>query len=210
MSLRAIARATGITAPGLYRYFSSRADLVGSVAGDIVAEILADVRAATDAAAGGGVTAAFAAFAAEFRRWSLNHRREFGLLFAAPRNAPAAGHCGPASEWTGRLAGTLLELLSQRWVAEPFPVPAEESIALGLRAQLEHYRDAAAPGLPTGAVLLFLYCWARLYEAVSVEVFGHLDWILSDASPLFDLMLMHVRDVLGAGKAGPAAIWTGH
>src|SRR5215831_17492558 len=60
VSLRAIAREMGMTAPALYRYFSSREDLFRHVCGDIFSEIATGIRAASaraDRESGGDLTA---------------------------------------------------------------------------------------------------------------------------------------------------------
>ena len=51
VSLRAIAREMGMTAPGLYRYFGSHEDLVRHVIAGIFTELGADIGQAIDAAA---------------------------------------------------------------------------------------------------------------------------------------------------------------
>ena len=48
VTLRAIAREMGMTAPALYRYFGSHEDLIQHVVGDIFNEIGAGVEAAID------------------------------------------------------------------------------------------------------------------------------------------------------------------
>jgi AcrR family transcriptional regulator len=48
MSLRAIAREMGMTAPGLYRYYDSREELLRNVIASIFRELSADVRLAID------------------------------------------------------------------------------------------------------------------------------------------------------------------
>ncbi len=50
VSLRAIAREMGMTAPALYRYFSSHEELLRHVVADIFTELASHVRAAVDAA----------------------------------------------------------------------------------------------------------------------------------------------------------------
>src|SRR5437763_13867335 len=82
VSLRAIAREMGMTAPALYRYFGNREDLIGHVVADIFNEIADGIQAAIDrtATGGGDVAAKMLAACHEFRRWSLAHRAEFGLL----------------------------------------------------------------------------------------------------------------------------------
>ena len=60
VSLRAIAREMGMTAPALYRYFGSREQLIRHVIGDIFTEVADDIGAAIQAAAatsGGDMTA---------------------------------------------------------------------------------------------------------------------------------------------------------
>ena len=48
MSLRAIAREMGMTAPGLYRYYSSREELLRHVVASIFRELAGDIRRAID------------------------------------------------------------------------------------------------------------------------------------------------------------------
>ena len=66
MTLRAIAREIGMTAPGLYRYFGSHEDLLRHVVGDIFTELGADIDRAIDAAARRGD----AGLTARPARWS--------------------------------------------------------------------------------------------------------------------------------------------
>ena len=93
VSLRAIGRAMGMTAPALYRYFGNREDLLQHVCGDIFTEIAADIHAEIGRAAqasGGDMTAKLIAACRAFRSWALAHRPEFGLLFGTP--LPVAQH----------------------------------------------------------------------------------------------------------------------
>jgi len=43
----------------------------------------------------------------------------------------------------------------------------------------------------------FLRCWVLLYGTVSLEVFGHLQFALDDAAPLFELMLADLAAMVG-------------
>ena len=43
--------------------------------------------------------------------------------------------------------------------------------------------------LPLGALAAYLSGWVRLYGAVTIEVFGHLGFALTDAEPMFEAML---------------------
>ncbi len=207
VTLRAIARDMGMTAPALYRYFGSHQELIRNVIGDIFLEIANDIQAAIDAAAADGLTAKFIAAAREFRRWSLNHQREFALVFGAPLPGVDLNQNDVVDECGRKFSDTFLALYAELWLKKPFPVPGPEEIDPNLRSQLDRYLDGvgangrvlqvAAAAFPVGALLSFVYCWTRLYGMVSLEVFGHLNWVLDDGEPMFEIMLREILQVLG-------------
>ena len=201
VSLRAIARDMGMTAPALYRYFGSHEDLIAHVVADIFTEIASGIRTALTAAATGGADMTGKLFAAcsQFRHWSLNHRPEFSLLFGKPLPALEALHdddvCAPCAM---EFAGTFFALFAELWEKQPFPVPADEDLAPALREQLARYRDGlGATGVPLGALLTFLRCWVRLYGMVALEVFGHLSFALDDPAPMFEYTLAELAGLVG-------------
>ncbi|WP_372506704.1 TetR-like C-terminal domain-containing protein [Actinomadura madurae] len=51
--------------------------------------------------------------------------------------------------------------------------------------------------LPLGVIQQFLKCWVRLQGSVSLEVFGHLEFALDDAEPMFELMLSEMGPEIG-------------
>jgi AcrR family transcriptional regulator len=192
-----------MTAPALYRYFDSRDELIKHVIADIFAELTSSLRAAiagSEATAPGDLTAKVIAAAREFRRWSLTHHREFGMLFGTPLPGVNCEQDEIITERGGEFGNTFFALILELWRKHPFPVPADEEIDPGLRAQLERYREGLgefAADLPRGLLLTFLRCWVRLYGIVSLEVFGHLGFALDDAEPLFELMLAETAPLLG-------------
>jgi AcrR family transcriptional regulator len=222
VSLRAIAREMGMTAPALYRYFGSHEDLIRHVIAEIFTELGADIHQAIEAAAApvnappvngpdgpalpGGetqrqltvkMTAKMVAACGEFRRWALNHKTEFGLLFGVPLPGLDDGRYDIADECALQFAGTFLALFLELWNALPFPVPAPDQIDPRLREQLTRYRDSLGTDLPIGAVLTFLRCWTLLYGGVSMEVFGHLDFALEDAAPMFEYTIGELATLVG-------------
>ena len=286
LSLRAIAREMGMTAPALYRYFPSREDLIGALIADLYDELTAAISTAAGAAgdaagriagaatrgaagdpargaagdaagriagaatrgaagnpargtagdAAGGIDGAAARGAAgnlargtargvgggaaagetaggdprvgitaasrAFRAWALAHPREFGLLFGSPipgidahsDDSPA----GLASERFGQVFG---DLVARIYLASPFPVPAEDEMDPELRRQLRDWCSALPVELPVGAGQVFLSCWIRLYGMVALEVFGHVQFALPDAEPLFEAELRDLAVKLGFGRS---------
>lgn len=203
VSLRAIAREMGMTAPALYRYFGSHEDLIGHVVADIFTEIANDIRAAIETAgreSGGDITAKLVAACHEFRRWSLTHRAEFGMLFGSPLPTieAALDNDDVIAACAVKFSGTFFTLFLELWQHHPFAVPADGEIDPGLRDQLVRYRESlGVDDLPVGAIFTFLWCWVRLYGMVSLEVFGHLHFALDDASPMFERTLVELAELLG-------------
>jgi hypothetical protein len=200
VTLRAIARDMGMTAPALYRYFGSHEDLLLNVCGDIFGELADEIEAAIHAtsAAGGDITLKVAAACRAFRHWALNHRPEFALLFGTPVPGLDVEKDDIAEECARRFAGTFFTLFLELWQRQPFPVPQlqEQGEEPGLRDQLTRYQEGLGTDLPVGALLTFLRCWVRLYGIVSMEVFGHLHFALDDAEPIFEITLAEMARTL--------------
>jgi AcrR family transcriptional regulator len=205
VTLRAIAREMGMTAPGLYRYFDNRDELVRHICANIFTELGSDIhRAIEGAAAPAGaadpvtakLTVKMVAACQEFRRWSLSHQAEFSLLFGVPLPGLDDGRYDIADECAMAFAGTFFTLFLELWTMAPFPVP-DADIDPGLRDQLGRYRDLLGSDIPVGAVLTFLRCWTVLYGAVAMEVFGHMRFALTDPAPMFEITLGDLAALIG-------------
>jgi AcrR family transcriptional regulator len=208
VALRAIAREMGMTAPGLYRYYGSREELLRHVIAQIFRELATGIRRAIDEAVESPAPAGEAkqparlalkmvAACREFRRWSLTHKDEFALLFGVPLPEIADGRFDIAEEGGLEFAGTFYTLFLELWNAIRFPVPAASQIDPGLRAQLARFRGTLRTDAPDGAILVFLRCWVLLYGAVALEVFGHLGFALEDPAPMFELTLTDLANRVG-------------
>ena len=212
VTLRAIAREMGMTAPGLYRYFDSHDELLRHVCASIFTELGSDIHQAIQAAGAAAelpdqatkLTVKMVAACQEFRRWSLNHQAEFSLLFGVPLPGLDDGRYDIADECALAFAGTFFTLFLELWTTAPFPVPAAADIDPGLRDQLSRYRDALGTDIPVGAVLTFLRCWTVLYGAVAMEVFGHMRFALEDPAPMFELTLSDLAALVGLRYPLPA------
>jgi AcrR family transcriptional regulator len=187
VTLRAIAREMGMTAPALYRYFGSRDELVTALVTDAY-DALADTMEAAVAAvpAGGHAERLLAAFAA-FRRWSLEHPTEFALIFGSPipgYQAPEATR--PAGE---RYTGLLLRLLAEAHAAGALRRGRPEvRVPPALERQLVAFQRGRqdVADLPVPLLAFALSAWVRLHGVVALEVFGHLRPAVGDAGPLFE------------------------
>jgi AcrR family transcriptional regulator len=203
LALRAIAREMGMTAPGLYRYFGSREDLVEHVVADLYTELADDLEAACAAASPASPAEKLMAASRTFRAWAMGHRHEFGLLFGHPIDDVVRDRTmqeGPAHEAKQRFGAIFGALITELYLTRPFPVRAEEEMEPALRDQLVECAEVFPVALPLGVVEAFLSCWIRLYGMVCMEVFGHLQFALHDAEPMFEAELRRLGERLGIAE----------
>jgi AcrR family transcriptional regulator len=200
VTLRAIAREMGMTAPGLYRYVSSHEDLMTALISTLYDEVTVQLEAARDAAELDDVGARLLAVSRAFRRWALANPAELALVFGSPLPGFSVPEEGPTEEAGRRFCGVYLALFVELWQERPFPVRADADIDPGLLAELRRWNPGELD-LPAGMLEVFLRCWMRLYGAVTMEGFGQLGFAVTDAEPLFELELASMSELLGMRDA---------
>jgi AcrR family transcriptional regulator len=219
VSLRAIAREMGMTAPALYRYFDSHEELLRHVVADIFTELASHVRGAIHAAAAetDDLTEAEAlavkmiAGCREFRAWALQHVPEFSMIFGSPLPGLEVLHevqGDPTTDCGYQVGRLFLDLFGKLYQKRPFTVAADEEMQPSLRRQLARYRELVGSDLPLGALQTFLQCWVLLYGTVSLEAFGHMRFALDDSSPMFELMLGELAPMIGLEYPLPSRLAT--
>ncbi len=200
LTLRAVARAVGMTAPALYRYADSLDDLLDLLGGSLYDELVAHLVRARDAQAEDDLPARLMSMAWAFRGWALEHRHEYGLLFANPLNSerlhdPATvGGC--THEAGKRFGAVFAEVFAAMWHTGVIRPPDLSGISPELLRQLDE-ADEPMAGLPLEVRYLYVRSWARLYGTVTLEAFGHLHWAMADTSTLFESMLADCAAELG-------------
>jgi AcrR family transcriptional regulator len=205
LTLRAIAREMGMTAPALYRYFDSHEALVGALCQDVLDELTARLEAARAAVPAGQPIERLMAACREFRRWSLAHPREFQLTFASVAAGPPPGHGEPGVDIS--FGAVFLGIFVEIWEQAPFLVPPDEALPDVLKDELRTFATRTGADLPLGALTAYLGGWVRLYGSVTLEVFGHLGFAVTDAGALFEAMLAEMRRQLSQTSApgGPTS-----
>src|ERR1700722_16859187 len=152
ISLRAIAREMGMTAPALYRYFGSHEDLLASVVGDIFGDLADHVRDAIHTAADPDgadlspadlMTVKLIAGCRAFREWAIEHVPEFGMVFGSrvPGIDIELLHADHGDQCGFRFGQVFLELFGELFRKRPFPIPADDEILPAMRSQLARYRE---------------------------------------------------------------------
>ncbi|WP_216212201.1 TetR/AcrR family transcriptional regulator [Amycolatopsis aidingensis] len=210
VTLRAIARELGITAPALYRYYVSRDDLVEHLRLDVIADLGAELAAEAEAMADEGALQLFA-ICRGFRRWALTHTREFTLVFASPTGGvgSAASSVATLKRVTEPFGRIFLLAAGEVLANHELATPPEEEVPAQLREDLAAYRgellavinsaglDIPAEKLDLGTTYLMIQFWARLYGHVTLEVFGNYPIPVSNPDALFDAMLADLAREIG-------------
>jgi len=204
LSLRAVAREMGLTAPALYRYYDDRDALLTALIVDGYTSLCEQLEAARDA--GHDAAARMTGMSLAYRRWAVEHPHEFALVFGAPVPGYAAPEDGPTHEAGVRFGATFLEVFADVHATTDFDLPPAEHRTDGLDAALAKWKDGPSP-VPSGAMQVFLSSWARLHGMISLEVFGHLRWVgLPDPE---DLLRAEVASMLVGLGLPPAPVRDG-
>src|SRR3954452_2577805 len=171
-----IARAMGMTAPALYRYFDDRDDLLTALIrdayndlGDTLTKAIAPVDPADD-------WARLSAGLGAYRSWALDQPERFALIFGLP----IAGFAVDEGAGTTEAAKGAMDVL-QSIVVEAYGAGRlDASVLTRLSPELgevradKHGPDSAS--LPLGACQGVLHAWIAAHGYVSLESCGHLDW----------------------------------
>src|SRR5918993_5079237 len=189
VSLRAIARDMGMTAPAIYRYFPSLEALVEAIAGDLYDELRDVVIAARDEA-GDDHVHQIRTMARAFREWSVAHTAEYTLILGNPHHGMITFEDGCVDETHpgARFGQPFMEVLAELWQRSGYATPPRSVMEERLAATIAPLRTSHGD-VPIEVAWAFLTGWARLYGLVSMEVFQHMRWAVSEPRALFELEL---------------------
>jgi AcrR family transcriptional regulator len=202
VTLRAIARAMGITAPALYRYYDSFEDLIQQVCADICADLAEELAADLAAIPEDDTPGRVFAVCRGFRTWAIRHPREFSLVFATPAGPVGA----PANDPFGRI---FLTVAGRVLATRSLVMPADHEVPEDLVADLTLFRSTLLASLAEtgvdvpeqvfslGAAYTMLRFWVRLYGQVALEVFGRFPFQVSAPEPLFESMMTELAAEVG-------------
>jgi AcrR family transcriptional regulator len=200
LSLRAIARDLGMVSSAVYRYVSSRDELLTLLLVDGYSELADAVDRARDAMpdvwSDDVVAIAHAA-----RDWAIAHPASWALLYGSPvpgYHAPADRTVGPGTRVVGAVFDAVAAGIATgdiKLTNHPAPQP--------ISSDFERLRqEFGFPG--DDAVIAKCFAiWAGVVGAISLEVFGQYGAdTLSDPRPVFDTQMRLLVGVLNQSDAG--------
>ncbi len=196
LSLRAVARELGMASSAVYRYFSSRDELLTELIIEAYDSLGAEVEAA--AVTGGGAFEHWRRACRAVRTWALARPAEYALIYGSPVPGYEAPELtvGPASRSILAMASILVEAQRAGELEEDLSVP----LATSLREEAGALVERALPGVPPSTVVRAVVAWNQLFGQVSFEVFGQLRGVIEDTDTFFDFAVDAMGRFVGLRK----------
>ena len=193
LSLRAVARDLGVVSSALYRYVSSRDDLLTLLIVAAYTSLAEEVERAHDAVDADDLDGRWQAVAGAMRHWALARPHEYALLYGSP----VPDYAAPAERTTEpgtRVLALVLRLLDDAArTGRLAPAPTDGPPPAGARASAEQM--LADPffegsGIDADALLAGMAAWSLVMGTLSAEVFGQLGrQTVADPQAWFDHMV---------------------
>ena len=203
LSLRAIARDLGITAPAIYHYFPDRDDLVTELVIDAYTSFgdrqIEAFRQARDLGAIESLTATGKAY----REWAIAFPQRYQLIFGTP----VPGYRMPLERVRPAGARSLSALLGSIELLRLEGRLADVDLPEIHPSFAEPWSDwVRSSGAPARTLVVAIYVWARVHGLVSLEISGHLPPFGPQGDGLYQLELRSVASMffLPADPSGPA------
>jgi len=197
LSLRAIARELGITAPAIYNYYPSRDDLVTALIVDTYHSFAAALVKARNAEQGNHAERILAT-ARAYRNWALAQPEEYNLILGTP----IPGYYAPIEITGPAAAGSMIVFLQILYAAYQDGELATSKPSSALNTILQPWLEKLEFTGPPSIIHFALSSWAHLHGLVSLELFGHLatapDYGCVDA--LFEIEIQTMVARMGIGS----------
>ncbi len=182
LNLRAIARELGMVSSAIYRYFSSRDELLTALIVDAYNELGEAGELADSTVPADEVEARFLAVAHAAYRWAHEHPSRYLLLFGTPVPGYAAPQdtIMPATRFTSLMLRILDEAARQGAVPAVRPhVPA------GVSSDFQRMRDLTGTSANDELILAGMQSWTGLFGAIGFILNGQLHNVVTDVDDLF-------------------------
>ncbi|WP_125777554.1 TetR/AcrR family transcriptional regulator [Antribacter gilvus] len=195
VTMAAVAKAVGVTAPALYRYFDGRGELIRAVYEASMDDLLQAMRHDVALQDPDDLSAKIHAATRAIFRWTTANRPEFDLLMGS--GFRGAYELDPAVDRFFVLEiGTVYVGLFEEYVRAGLPYPTDDEVPAALRPAIERHRDALSPDLPLGVAYLMSTGWRQVVGLLSMAAYGHLEFAYQGHVELFDDMMVSILTYL--------------
>jgi len=181
LSLNAIAKELGMTGPALYRYVTSRDELLADLVVDAWEELADALERAAEGTAGAAAAERLGALGMAYRAWAIAqpHRYRLALQTRLGSGELAPDRVIPAAQ---RAMAVILDAVE----ALPKARRARVELPAELGAELETWTERAGGSPRPPAILLRgILFWSRLHGLISLELDHHLASMQLDPELLY-------------------------
>jgi AcrR family transcriptional regulator len=188
LSLRAVARELGMASSAMYRYFSSRDELLTALIVEAYDSIGARVEAAESECERSDFAGRWRACCHEVRKWALAYPHEYALIYGSPvpgYRAPEDTNL-PASRVTQALVAAVRDAAAAGAVRSPFVPELTPVLSEAAATEAAHVEARGLFGVPEDAIIRAVVAWTQLFGMVSFELFGRFVDIVDDPDAMFD------------------------
>ena len=189
-SLRGVARRMGMAPSAIYRYFASRNELLTALIVDSFEDLTEVLRRAYDATKTDPPPAGevFVSVALAYRRWALDHRLAYRLIFGNP----VGGYEGTpqTTEASLRSTAVLLDVMADLVTSGRLDADrVEHSLTDGSRDRFDAWSEGLPPVFSAPALAAAMTCYAALHGALALEMNGHLPPVLRASDEIFTTLM---------------------
>jgi len=187
LSLRAIARALGVTAPAIYNYFRRRDDLVTALIKDAFEDFGDSQLSAIEGVPTTDLVGRLRAGGMAYRQWALKHPERYQLIFGAP----IPGYVVPFEEVArigARSMRGLLAVVEALRMEGRLLVRSELPVEPAAIQMFDQWNKAAG-NVDLQSFTAAILIWAHVHGLVSLEIGRNLPPMGPSAAMLYDLVV---------------------
>ena len=203
ISLRAVARHMGMTAPALYRYFKNRDELVTAVVLDSMESFRQTLTEARESHPPDDIAGRLFEIFTSWRRWALENPVAYSLFSSNPWPSykPPWTTINDAS--TGA-AAVIMDLYGEAWSQGLLTIPEEYSdLPEEYRRELEELSRRRNYKVPLEVVHLSLYGWGLVHGLIMLDLSGRWTYLLDDPCQVFRFQMLKELSRFGLVPADP-------
>jgi AcrR family transcriptional regulator len=197
VSLRAIARALGITAPAIYNYYPCLDDLLTALIVDAFTALAESMEEAAETAPGGTNRDSILAATLMYRAWALDHPEEFQLIYGNP----IPGYVAPfaiTAPLARRPFAALGRYVVQAWQEGELTLSFEEGdLPETIARHLDVFRRETGIPAPNAPLYALIVGWTRIHGMVTLELFHHTQPVIGDTAALYHHEVSRFLDQFG-------------
>jgi AcrR family transcriptional regulator len=194
LSLRAVAREMGVVSSAVYRYVTSRDELLTLLIVGASDDLGARTEAAVAASRRRAPVARWIDAARTVRSWAHEHPHEYALLYGTP----VPGYEAPAEQTSPAGIRVSLALLS---IVRDADVGAVDGppIPRALAKDLDVLKRTIDLDVPDAVLVRAIAAWTQLFGLVTFELFNQTRGMVTDDEALFVAAVTAMADQMGLG-----------